>query len=78
MPDGLPFNMPESDALPQPRAVGEMFPPTRDGVTVLLGIPPRKPDGFNCLLEDSPPATARDPRYVAETRVLHGDVPRAG
>jgi type VI secretion system protein ImpJ len=71
LPDGLPFNMPESDALPQPRAVGELFPPTRDGVTVLLAIPPRKPDGFNCLLEDSPPAAGRDPRYIAETRVLH-------
>jgi type VI secretion system protein ImpJ len=71
LPDGLPFNMPESDALPQPRAVGELFPPTRDGVTVLLAIPPRKPDGFNCQVDDLPPAAGRDPRFVAETRVLH-------
>jgi type VI secretion system protein ImpJ len=71
MPDGLPFNMPESDALPRPRAVGELFPPTRDGITVLLGIPPRKTDGFNCLVEDSAPAAARDPRFVAETQVIH-------
>ena len=36
-PDGLVFNMPESDALPAPRAVADLFPPTRDGVTVMLG-----------------------------------------
>jgi len=71
LPDGLPFNMPESDGLPPPRAVADLFPPTRDGVTVLLAIPPRQPDGFNCLVEDSPPETARDARFVAETRVLH-------
>jgi type VI secretion system protein ImpJ len=71
MSDGLPFNMPESDVLPEPRAVGELFPPTRDGVTVLLAIPPRKPDGFNCQVDDSAPAAARDPRFVAETRVMH-------
>src|ERR1044072_8334159 len=27
-PDGLPFNMPESDELPQPRVVAGLFPPT--------------------------------------------------
>jgi len=71
MPDGLPFNMPESDVLPRARAIAELFPPTRDGVTVLLAIPPRKSDGFNCLVEDSAPQGGRDPRFVAETRVLH-------
>ena len=53
-PDGLPFNMPESDALPQPRAVADLFPPTRDDITVLLAIPPRKPNGYNCSLDDGP------------------------
>jgi len=45
-PDGLPFNMPESDPLPAPRAVADHFPPTRDALTVALAIPPRKPNGF--------------------------------
>jgi type VI secretion system protein ImpJ len=72
LPDGLPFNMPESDAMPKPRAVAELFPPTRDSVTVLLAIPFRKSDGFNCLIEDASAAgSARDPRFVAETMVLH-------
>ncbi|HWB83594.1 MAG TPA: type VI secretion system baseplate subunit TssK [Bryobacteraceae bacterium] len=69
-PDGLPFNMPESDALPPPRAIAELFPPTHDGLVVLLGIPPRKANGFNCSLADGDGAEAR---YVAESRVLHDE-----
>ncbi len=69
-PDGLPFNMPESDALPAARAMGDLFPPTRDGVVVMLAIPPRKPNGFNCALEDG---AAGEARYVAESRVLHDE-----
>src|SRR5262249_19487842 len=51
-PDGLSFNMPESDPVPTPRPIAEHFPPTRDGVVVMLGIPPRKPNGVNCSLEN--------------------------
>ncbi|MBZ5724200.1 MAG: type VI secretion system baseplate subunit TssK [Acidobacteriia bacterium] len=69
-PDGLPFNMPESDALPAARAMGDLFPPTRDGVVVMLAIPPRKPNGYNCALEDG---AAGEARYVAESRVLHDE-----
>lgn len=78
-PDGLPFNMPESDGLPPPRAVADLFPPTRDGVVVMLAIPQRKPNGFNCALE---PGAANAPdgargsdgaRYLAESRVLHDE-----
>ena len=50
LPDGLPFNMPECDDLPLPRAIGDLIPPTRDGVLVLLGIPPLRPNGLNCTL----------------------------
>src|ERR1700693_2225285 len=49
-PDGLPFNMPEGDSLPEPRAIEGLFPPTRDGIVVMLSIPPRKPNGYNCAL----------------------------
>lgn len=68
--DGLPFNMPESDALPEPRAIADLFPPTRDGIVVMLVIPPRKPNGFNCSLPDGEVAEAR---YTAEPRVLHDE-----
>ena len=69
-PDGLIFNMPESDALPEPRAIADLFPPTRDGIVIMLAIPPRKPNGFNCAL-DGP--TITDARFVAESRVLHDE-----
>ena len=29
-PDGLVFHMPECDALPEPRAIADLFPPARD------------------------------------------------
>ncbi len=66
LPDGLPFNMPESDVLPEPRAIADLFPPTRDAIVVMLAIRPRQPNGYNCSLsEDGAPA-----RYQAESRVL--------
>jgi len=68
--DGLPFNMPESDPLPDSRAIADLFPPTRDAIVVLLAIPPRKPNGFNCSLPDGDSA---DARYTAESRVLHDE-----
>ena len=72
-PDGLPFNMPESDPLPAARAVADYFPPTRDGVVVSLAIPPRKPNGFNCALEGNSNGSGNDARFVAEARALHDE-----
>ncbi|HEY1341613.1 MAG TPA: type VI secretion system baseplate subunit TssK [Bryobacteraceae bacterium] len=72
-PDGLPFNMPESDALPQPRAIADLFPPTRDGIVVMLAIPPRKPNGYNCSASDGNSNGAGDARYVAESKVTHDE-----
>jgi type VI secretion system protein ImpJ len=42
LPDGLAFHMPECDALPLARNIAELFPPTREKVTVLLAIPERQ------------------------------------
>ncbi|MBV8551413.1 MAG: type VI secretion system baseplate subunit TssK [Acidobacteriaceae bacterium] len=64
-PDGLAFNMPECDALPAARSIAELFPPTRDKVTVLLAIPPRRPDRQNTGLTDT---EVNGYRYIAETR----------
>lgn len=70
-PDGLLFHMPESDALPAPRNIADLFPPTRDKVTVLLAITAHKQDGLNCALNG---AGASDGlRYVSETQVLHDE-----
>jgi type VI secretion system protein ImpJ len=65
--DGLAFNMPESDPLPQPRSVIDLFPPTRDTVTVSLAVPARKADAQNTSLAEG---DVNGYRYSAETRRL--------
>lgn len=64
--DGMPFSMPECDQLPEPRLIAELFPPHREGVTILLAVPKRQPGGANCSLKNG--STAE--RYVAEERVF--------
>ena len=67
-PDGLAFNMPESDELPAPRPIAELFPPTRDTITALLAIPPYKPDKRNTAIEDEHPTNRA--RFSSETQQL--------
>src|ERR1700745_4066230 len=38
-PDGLPFDMPECDALPPPRNISESFSPVAENLVVSLAIP---------------------------------------
>ena len=47
MPDGEPFDMPDTDELPPSRSVAEHFPPTRDSLDVFLGIPEIRPRARN-------------------------------
>jgi type VI secretion system protein ImpJ len=68
-PDGLSFNMPETDALPHSRAIADLFPPAQNAVTVLLGIPARKPRGLNCTIDDGELPGRPETRYAAELRV---------
>ncbi|MEK7409056.1 MAG: type VI secretion system baseplate subunit TssK [Acidobacteriota bacterium] len=70
-PDGLPFQMPECDALPPARNITELFPPTRDRLTVLLAIPRRRPDGLNCVPAEE--QNGETVRYLAEPCVLHDE-----
>jgi type VI secretion system protein ImpJ len=67
-PDGLVFHMPESDALPQTRMIGNALPPTRESLRLMLAVPPHRQDGPNCSLpsQDSDPST----RYIAEAHAL--------
>jgi type VI secretion system protein ImpJ len=71
--DGLPFNMPEVDALPEPRRVDEVFPSASDAVTVLLAVPRRADAGPNYTSADGASLSARNLRYLAETRVLQDE-----
>lgn len=74
-PDGLIFNMPESDALPAPLAIGDLFPATLDKLTVSLAVPARRQNGQNTALNETPNAAlnqtkANGFRYTAETYSL--------
>lgn len=64
-PDGLAFDMPDSDALPPPRNLADEFPPTRDKLTVLLGVPERRTGQRNCAFGDE---GGELPRFVAATK----------
>ncbi|HEY3741123.1 MAG TPA: type VI secretion system baseplate subunit TssK [Bryobacteraceae bacterium] len=69
-PDAMPFHMPESDAVPQPRSVEGHFPRSGDGVVVSLGVPARKADGLNCV----PPGTKSDGvRFTVQPETMHDE-----
>jgi type VI secretion system protein ImpJ len=65
-PDGLLFQMPDCDALPEPRAISDLFSPIRESMTAYLAVPPRRPGGVNCATSDGPGQA----RYVSETLTL--------
>src|ERR1041385_5048668 len=43
MPDGEPFDVPDTDEVPPSRSVAEHFPPTRETLDVFLAIPETRP-----------------------------------
>jgi|WetSurSiteA1Bulk_404760.scaffolds.fasta_scaffold06575_2 type VI secretion system protein ImpJ len=65
LPDGLPFQMPDCDPLPEARNIADLFPPAREKVAVLLAIPERKPGGLNCAQS---PEEGGWVRYLAESQ----------
>ena len=67
-PDGLPFNMPESDPLPAPRGIADLFPPTRESLTVLMAIPPHRLGAPNCALTDQDQSGPT--RFIAESAMF--------
>ncbi len=70
-PDGLVFQMPESDPLPEPRAIADLFSPIRESMTVHLAIPAQTEGGVNV----APAANGASPasRYIAEAATLNDD-----
>jgi type VI secretion system protein ImpJ len=72
-PDGLVFQMPESDALPEARNIADLFPPSRDAVMVMLAIAPRRPEGVNTATPGDS-VTNGAARYRAEVRMLHDEI----
>jgi len=71
LPDGLPFQMPESDPLPPPRSIAELFPPTSESLTLQLGVPAYHPQQANCDFSEANglPGT----RYRAAVQTVHDE-----
>ena len=68
-PDGTPFHMPQSDGVPPVRPIAELFPPTRDTLTIYLGIQERKAGGRNCSIAGDP----GEFRYFTEMRSFNDE-----
>jgi type VI secretion system protein ImpJ len=68
--DGLAFDMPESDPLPEARNIADAFSPTADHLTIQLAIRRWSADGQNCELES---ASQSDTRYTGESHELQDE-----
>ena len=58
MPDGLAFNLPESDAPPDTRELRDLFSPTRGSHVVSLAVPAWRPGGANAAANGGAHASA--------------------
>lgn len=70
--DGLAFDMPAPDPLPESRAVEPFFPPTSDTLLAYLGVPQRKQLGGNCTLE--PMGSLNGTRFIAEEQPVFDEI----
>jgi type VI secretion system protein ImpJ len=61
-PDGLAFDVPESDAAPPPRPFGEFFSPASKHLDLYLVIPPYRERGLNVTIQSA----NADTRYRGE------------
>ncbi len=70
-PDGLPFEMPDCDPLPEPRHITDLFPALAERLAVYLGIPAYSDDAVTCSLPEA--AAGGGTRYVAQLQQLHDE-----
>src|SRR5207302_4029012 len=68
--DGLAFDMPECDPLPDAITITHIFPPAADKLTIYLAVPRWSAEGQNCSLE---PLNGAKTRYVSTVQVLHDE-----
>jgi type VI secretion system protein ImpJ len=73
MPDGLAFDMPESDVSPPPRRIADLVS-DGDGDLLLLAVPPYREGGANVAPSDGAVAASPSARFSEETRRVHDDV----
>jgi type VI secretion system protein ImpJ len=62
LPDGMPFEMPDSDALPPPKPLEDFWVGDRTSLDIFLSIPEHRPGGHNVSMT----STDRGTRYVSE------------
>jgi type VI secretion system protein ImpJ len=69
LPDGLLFDIPESDSAPSPRLIADRFPPDQDTLNAYLAIPHYREQGLNVANGN------RDveARYRAEVAMIRDD-----
>jgi len=65
-PDGLLFDIPNSDPAPKPRPLADLFPPDQDELGVYLAIPQYRDRGLNV----SAPLRDADTRFRAEVETF--------
>src|SRR5690242_9549868 len=61
MPDGEPFDMPDTDELPASRGVADHFPPNRESLNVFIGIPEIRARARNVSIPAAEDSTAAPP-----------------
>lgn len=69
--DGLPFDMPSSDPLPEPRQIEQAFPPISDSLLAYLAVPVRKILGGNTTLD---PMAGNGTRFIAEEHPVSDEI----
>ncbi|MGA7925762.1 MAG: type VI secretion system baseplate subunit TssK [Candidatus Sulfotelmatobacter sp.] len=68
--DGLTFDIPGCDSLPESRNITGVFPPTADQLTVFLAVPRWLPDGQNCNLQSGQGVNTR---YTGVVEMMHDE-----
>ncbi|HEX3435866.1 MAG TPA: type VI secretion system baseplate subunit TssK [Pseudacidobacterium sp.] len=68
-PDGLAFELPNSDPPPPPRNLDEVFPSTDAVLPLYLAVPYRRDKGFDCDLN----STGNGTRYAKMQRLLRDE-----
>jgi type VI secretion system protein ImpJ len=68
LPDGLIFDLPDCDVVPDPVNLRDLFSSTDSEITLHLAIPPRHDQGLDCDLAGNPGA-----RYSSVQRNLRDD-----
>lgn len=61
-PDGLPFDIPDSDAAPEPRPLAPSFEPEQESIDVHLAVPHYRERGLNVSVASA----NADTRYLAQ------------